>query len=312
MSEKKTIIDVHHHIIPSQLTSAAQFKVASGIGLPVWTIEKDREAMDQLGISGALLSLPESGIPGSGTAKIIHMINTTLADEVNKAPKRYGMLASLPLQDADSALKEIEYARDTLHADGFALPSNSTGIYISDDRLEPVLAELNRRSCVVFLHPGTPAGDNLPLFGRNMAVYEFPFETTRAMMDLIYKGKINKYPKIKWIVAHAGGTIPYLAYRLGLMKEIGAIRQTPEEVFAILQTLYFDLALSTSPYVFPGLKRLARASHVLFGTDYPMRQTAGISSSIEVLDGTQDFSDEEKKQILSETSKTLFPRFSDL
>ena len=137
----------------------------------------------------------------------------------------------MPFQDTDAALKEIEYACDTLKVDGFALQSNYAGIYISDDRFDLILEELNRCSAVVLLHPGTPGGDNLPLFGRHMSVYEFPFETTRAVMDLIYKGKLQRYPKIRWIIAHAGGTIPYLADRLSIAKEWGSYQSITRSCF---------------------------------------------------------------------------------
>jgi len=303
MSEIKSVIDVHHHIIPPQLVAASS-QSTSGISIPKWSIEKDLEDMDGLGISGALLSSPNSG-----TVKLVRMMNTMLAEATEKAPKRYGILASLPFQDTDAALKEIEYACDTLKADGFALQSNYAGNYISDDRFDLILEELNRCSAVVLLHPGTPGGDNLPLFGRHMSVYEFPFETTRAVMDLIYKGKLQRYPKIRWVIAHAGGTIPYLADRLSIAKEWGAISQSPEVVLENLQSLYFELALSASPYVFPALKRLAGASHIVFGTDYPMRSNKGISSSIQQINDTADFNEDETRLILSETSQSLFPRF---
>ena len=304
MSEIKSVIDVHHHIIPPQWAAAASQQPNLGITIPKWSIEKDLEDMDRFGITGSLLSIPESG-----TVDVVRMMNNMLAEAANKAPKRYGLLASLPYQDANDTLKEIEYATDTLHVDGFALVSNYAGIYISDDRFDVVLEELNRRSAVVFLHPGNPAGDNLPLFGRNVSVYEFPFDTSRAIMDLVYTGKIQRYPNIRWIIAHAGGAVPYLAYRLSIAKEWGAISQSPEEILGTLKSFYFELALSSSPYVFPVLKRLAGASHILFGTDYPMRPASGILPSMQQLNDTVDFNEDETNLIFSETSQSLFPRF---
>lgn len=147
---------------------------------------------------------------------------------------------SLPYEDLDQALKEIDYAFDTLKVDGFALVSNFGGIYISDDRLDKIWEELNRLCEVVFVHPGKPAGDNLPLFGRDISVYEYPFDTTRGMMDLIYKGKLQRYPNIRLIFAHAGGTIPYIAYHLSIAKEWGAITQNPEEVLSSLINSYYS------------------------------------------------------------------------
>lgn len=85
--------------------------------------------------------------------------------------------------------------------------------------------------------------------------------------------------------------------------------QSSEEVLESLSSLYYELALSTSSYVFPALKRLSGASHILLGTDYPMRPTEGILASIKQISDAEDFVDDEKRLILSDTPRNLFPRF---
>jgi Predicted metal-dependent hydrolase of the TIM-barrel fold len=149
----------------------------------------------------------------------------------------------------------------------------------------------------------------LPLFGRNIAVYEFTFETTRAVMDLVYKDKMTRYPHIRWIIAHAGGTIPFLAYRLSIARDWHGITQEPEEVLSVLSSLYYELALSTSPAVFAALREIAGPEHILLGTDYPMRPEKGAALSLEQFASYAGFQPEEQRQILSGTALTLFPRF---
>src|SRR6266567_9513337 len=308
MSETTPIIDIHHHAIPPALREAilAQLKQAanSAIDLPEWTLQRDWEAMQRLGITGALLSMP-----GSGTPEEVHAFNTFLAETSREDPRHHGFLSNLPMEDTEAALREIASVLDTLQGDGFALPSNYQGIYLSDERMDAILAELHKRSAVVFVHPGLPAGNNLPLFGRDVSVYEFPFDTTRAMMDLIYTGKLARYSQIRWIVAHAGGTIPFLAYRLSIASEWRGITQTPEEVLAALRTLYYDLALSTSPAVFQALQAVADPSHLLFGSDFPPRPEKGVAQSLEQFFEYPGFSAEEQRSITAGTAQALFPRF---
>lgn len=299
MSNEARIIDVHHHVIPKKVE-------IGGIPCPEWSIESDREGMRRLGITGALLSLPNS----DENFETVRKLNTYLAEISAKYPKEYGVLASIPYLDTDKALEEIAYSYDILKVDGFSLVSNHAGVYLSDDRMDAVLAELNRRSAVVFVHPGKPAGDNLPSFGRHVSVYEFAFDTTRAFMDLIYKGKLKCYPNIRWIAPHAGGTIPYLSYRLSIAGEWGAITQSPEEVLASLRTLYYELALSTSPITFSALNKLVGPSHILYGTDYPVRPEQGAAASLNQLNDYDGFSEDEKQMIKSDTICKLFPRFS--
>jgi predicted TIM-barrel fold metal-dependent hydrolase len=301
MSETTPVIDVHHHAISSSIRAAYD---ARAVQLPEWDIQSDREAMERLGVTGTLLSMP-----GSGTPEQVHQFNTFLAEFSREDPQHYGFLANLPYGDSEAALREIAYVLDTLKGDGFALLSNYNGIYLSDERMDAILAELHRRAAVVFVHPGPPAGDNLPLFGRDVSVYEFTFDTTRAIMDLIYTEKLRRYPNIHWVLAHAGGTIPYLAYRLSIAREWGGITQAPEEVLAALRTLYYDLALSTSPVSFQGLQAVVDPSHILFGSDFPMRPEKGVAQSLEHLSSYPGFQADEQRSITSETAQALFPRF---
>lgn len=291
-------IDIHHHVIGKNNPNAAM--------LPPWDMDIDAEAMKQMGITGALLSLPVSATP-----EITRQMNDFLAGFVKYDPKKYGMLACLPMAFTEEALKEIDYAYDTLNADGFIIPTNTKGIYIGDDKMDEILEKLNRRSAVVLLHPTKPAEVNDSLFVKDMSIYEFPFETTRAMMDYIYRGKAQKYPNIKWIISHAGGTIPYIAYRLSqVAQENKASSLSSDEVIASLKSFYYDVALSTAPTVFSTLKELVGTSQILFGTDYPLRQEKNVSDSIEQLRSYTGFDEDDKQLIMSETAKKLFPRFS--
>jgi predicted TIM-barrel fold metal-dependent hydrolase len=296
MTLYNSIIDIHHHAI---------FQNHKGIlNLPKWSIESDNEALDRMGIIGALLSLPISATP-----EIVQKLNYNLAELASYNEKKYGFLASLPLGNIDAGIKEIDFALDQLNADGFILPTNYQGIYLGSNTLTPLLEKLDDRKATVLVHPTTPSGDNLPNFNRDLSVYEYPLETTRAVMDLIYNDRCNQFPNIKWIIAHAGGTIPYLAYRLSIASEWNGITQTPEQVLKSIKSLYFDLALSTSPNVFSCLQNIVDSEHILFGTDFPLRFEAGVQRSIEELNNYIDYTEKDKLNILTNNAQRIFSRF---
>jgi len=297
MHSQNSIIDIHHHAIFQNHKA--------NLKLPAWSIESDQEAMERMGISGALLSLPISG-----PQDVIRKINSSLADLYNFNPAKYGMLASLPMANIDAALAEIDFAIHQLRADGFILPTNYQGIYLGSESLVPVLSELNRQNAVVLIHPTQPAGDNLPTFDRDLSVYEYPLETTRSVMDLVYKNRLAQFPNIKWIISHAGGAIPYLAYRLSIAAEWNGITQTPAEINSSLKSLYFDLALSTSPAVFSSLQQLVTSDHILFGTDFPLRFEQYVSGSMDEVNCFKGFTPIDKSFIFSETAQSLFARFN--
>ena len=298
------IVDVHHHALEDWM-----IEVAKKAGMPAasWTIESDMEAMDSAGIAAGVLSFPTPAPRDNAT---VRNSNEFMASIVADYPSRYGFFAGLNYDDVDGALSEIEYCHDTLKCDGFVMFGNYKGIYLSDDRIDAVLAELNARNAVVFVHPGPPAGETA--FERDPAVYEFPFETTRAVAELVYAGKIKKYPNIKWVLSHAGGALPYIAYRLASAKEVGAITQTFEEILPDLQSLYFEFALSVSPCSLPAVKALAGVDHMMFGSDLPMRTMEGLLESVEILKSETSLTAEEKIRMASGTALELLPRLKNL
>lgn len=292
------IIDVHHHVIGKNNPNFAN--------LPKWDMQIDAEENERLGIGGALLSLPVSSTPEQ-----TRTINDFLAGYASYDSKRYGMLACLPSPNIEATLKEIEYAYDSLLADGFCMPTHVNGTYIGDDKMDKIHAELNRRNAVVLLHPVKPSGDVPPLSVIDPSVWEFPFDTTRAIMDLLYRGKLKKYPNIRWIISHAGGALPYLVYRLSTVaEECKAINLSKEEVLDSFKNLYYDLALSTSNSVFQTLKDMAGTSQIVFGTDAPLRPNAGTQESVEIFKNTAIFTAQEKQSIAYDNSVALFPRFA--
>lgn len=315
MPQEPHRIDVHHHILPPDYVSAlASLGITAGGGrpLPAWDVQSALELMDRHAIATAITSISEPGIYFGDQAfagDLARLCNEFSAQLIHEHPERFGALAILPLPDVDAALRELEYAMDILHLDGVVLSSSVEGRYPGDPAFEELFTELNRRKAVVFLHPTVPAINtglklDLPPF-----LVEFVFDTTRAVTNLIYSGTIERCPDIRFILAHAGGTVPYLAYRIasGQVMLPGA----PQGVLTYLKQLYYDTALSANPYALRSLQELVDASHILFGSDYPFAPEIVTGFTVQGIQNYDGFDEQARKAIERESALALFPRFKD-
>jgi predicted TIM-barrel fold metal-dependent hydrolase len=154
-------IDVHQHVVPPFY--AAELPThggdLSGTVIPIWSPESAIDFMDSQQIATGMLSLTAPSVVRwykIRRREMARRVNDYTADLVAGRPDRFGNLATLPLPDVESALLELEYSLDTLHADGLILLSNYGGKYLGDEAFEPLWAELGRRLAVVFVHPGQP------------------------------------------------------------------------------------------------------------------------------------------------------------
>ncbi|SFD67316.1 Predicted metal-dependent hydrolase, TIM-barrel fold [Bosea sp. CRIB-10] len=282
-------IDIHHHFIPPRYrelvgADAIGRTLVSGRA-PPWSPQQSIEAMDRNGVSLAVVSISAPGFQcdeGERAALCSHC-NDFAARMRSDYPGRFGSFASLPLPDIEASLREIERACDELAADGIGLLTNYGGRYLGDPMFDPVFEELNRRAATVFVHPtDTPCGCWV---GLPAASLEFPFDTTRAIASLLFSGTIGRFPKIRMIFSHAGGTMPFLAGRLArLERRPDYKKMVPEGVKALLQTLYFDTALSAEPSMLNPLLALTTPEHVLFGSDYPYAPEDAMTAAVRALD----------------------------
>jgi predicted TIM-barrel fold metal-dependent hydrolase len=266
--------------------------------------------MDRNGISAAVTSF---GPPGfwfgdiEETRKLVRDCNDYSANLRRDYPDRFGMFAVLPFPDVDLALKEIEYVFDVLHADGVQLMTNCRNEYPGDPKFAPVFDELNRRKAVVYFHPipaeyGTPILDHFP-----PATLEFVFDTTRAVMSLLFEGTLARCPDVSFVFSHAGGTIPFLAERLARLTVREDFKKAvPNGVIPELSRLYFDTALSTNKFIFGSLQLLLKPGHILFGTDFPQAPESTTVSSLKGLNEL-GLGSTELRGILHDNSAKLFP-----
>lgn len=276
------LIDTHHHFYPPAYQKAwadweDQRKIPHlGVQL-AWTREQDIEAMDKSGITTSMLSLPSTpGVWFDGGAKgaqdMARNCCDFAAEMVRDHPGRYGLFAPLSMLDIDETLKEIEYAFDTLKADGVNLQTNYGDKWLGDPTYKPVLQELNRRKALVYVHPLVASCCGRLSVGAFPAVIEVPHDTTRTIVSLLLSGAFAQLRDIKWLFSHGGGTLPFLTGRLQAFYEQRARTAggfAPEGIEAEFRRLYYDTANATHPAAMAALMKLVAVSQITYGTDYP-------------------------------------------
>ena len=149
-------------------------------------------------------------------------------------------------------MAELGYAFDTLGADGVIVETNAHGVYLGDQRLEPVFAELARRRATVLVHPTSPPCWQQTALGRPRPMIEFIFDTARAVTGLILAGTLTRHPGMNIIVPHGGGALPLLADRIkAFLSASPSLHDPAPDPVAQLRRLYYDLAGTRSPARFP-------------------------------------------------------------
>lgn len=309
MSAAPRRIDVHHHLMSPRFAAAR--KVATGPGYEDalrWTPAASLAQMDQAGIATAMMSNPALwGWFDRDAARALARENNEFAARLRADhPGRFGVFAAIPMPDIDASLREIEYAFDTLDADGIGTTTNYGAVWPGDPVFDPVFEELNRRKAVVFVHPQSVAccrGLTPPVPDSTV---EFMFDITRCITSLLYRGALSRFAEIRFIFTHGGGTLPQLAERIARntlhQKEVAA--RLPRGAMAELQRLYFDVASTTSRPALAGLREFVPIAQWLYGTDYPFLPPAATDGGLAAF----DLSDEERAAIDRGNAERLFPR----
>ncbi|HZR68715.1 MAG TPA: amidohydrolase family protein [Burkholderiales bacterium] len=276
-------IDVHHHLVyPGYLSEIGDVRSGSGFK---WTPEMSIEDMDKSGIAIALLSIVQPSASVADAEKARHIARTSNeygAQLVRDHPGRFGSFATLPMTDTDASLKEIEYALDTLKANGIGLMTSYGDKYLGDAAFAPVWEELDRRKAVVYTHPLTPQCCRNTVPGVPPGVIEYATDTTRTIASLVFSGSAARYPNIRWIFSHGGGTMPFLLSRF--MREESTMkereRRLPRGVQYELKKFYYDTAQANHPGALAAMMRLIPITQVVYGSDFPFRPGVEVNEGL--------------------------------
>jgi predicted TIM-barrel fold metal-dependent hydrolase len=331
-------IDVHCHLVApeykayftkyrSQMSKYTQLP-------PEWSPEKHLADMEAGGVATSVVSLPMPGIYWGGRDRIrtiARQSNEYNAKLMSDHPGRFGMFATLPgPNDIDGCLKEAQYALDTLKADGIHLKTNyfdvgqgtySNDRWLGDPSFTPLYRELDRRRTVIYTHPQDAACciNVAPPIGRT--TIEYNTNTTRTIVHLVETGTAARYPNIRWIFSHAGGTMPFLAGRI-LGEEASYLRdggvlapgspkprtneKTPKGTLYELQRFFYDTAATSNPASMLALRRVVPLSQIVFGTDFPYGPSARI---VKELEASAVFNAQEMQAVNRGNAAKILPKY---
>ncbi|MGW0465448.1 amidohydrolase family protein [Streptomyces sp. NPDC003027] len=317
MQHVNGLIDVHHHAIPPSYAAALGDRVAiPGVDYPTWSPEASLEVMDGHGIAASVLSITAPGVSfvdGDRSRRLAREVNEYYAALIAEHPSRFGAFAILPLPDVAAAKDELAYAIDHLGLDGVGMLTSYGNRYLGDPEFEPLLAEIAERGLPVHVHPGTPPAKDVATFDLPPSLYDFTFETTRTVVDLLFSGVLDRLPHLKLIVSHAGGTLPFLAQRLTYGPTIGKYlsERAPKDVIGSLRGLYYDIAMSANRFALPALTELAAPDRILFGSDFPFMPAAHTTENVEGFASYEGWDERQRTAIGRTNALALFPRLAE-
>lgn len=263
--------------------------------------------LEKAGVDKQILTFTSPGTHIECAARAValaQMVNDALAKIKDERRNRFTALATLPLNDPIASAKEFERATSELGFKGVMLFSNVNGVALSDERFWPLYESANEINTVFYIHPIHPVGVEAMLDYWLMPLLGFTFDTTLAAAKLVFSGVVERFPKIKWVLAHLGGAIPYLAERLDRGYYAFAdcrknIRRPPSEY---LKEFYYD-TVNFDANALQLAINFAGVDHVVAGSDYP-HQIGSLEKMLDSIN-TLNISPETKAKILGNNAAGL-------
>ncbi len=327
-------IDVHAHSMSPAFRTAIQ-AIGGIIRTPDWSPELALRHMDRHAIQAGVLSLSTPGTHLGDDARardLARRVNEEAAGYIRQWPQRFGSFATLPIPDIDGACKEVAYALDHLHLDGVGLLANYEGKYLGHPDFDPLLAELNQRKAVVLVHPNnhptTQAVRKGISDGLGNFLVEFLFDTTRAALNLLFTDALHRFPGIRWILCHSGGTLPFATWRISDIASRQMIHPpwdtqypsaymarhgaglTQAQVFSDFKRFYYETALSAGRQSLGSTREVAAPDHILFGSDWPYCPDDMTEDMISATRDSGFFDDRQLAAVNRDNALKLFPRFA--
>jgi aminocarboxymuconate-semialdehyde decarboxylase len=273
-------IDVHAHYFPAPYMSylARHGRSATGRaeGSPI-TLDQRIELLDRVGIDMQVLSISSSTpytLPEAEVIEASRLANDLYVELCQQYPGRYLAFATLPLPYVDPALRELERTLALPEVVGVTLGCSIAARPLDDPAFAPLFAEMDRRGTVLFLHPqGVDAGLGTKDYGLTWLVGA-TFEDTVTTLRLIFSGWLQRYPRIRTIVPHLGGPLPFLKQRIDDLRAVNLAREegrepTPDQLPSrYYRQLYFDTVNSHPPALRCACETFG-VDRLLLGTDYP-------------------------------------------
>lgn len=327
-------IDVHCHIIPQDCMDLHAVgpdgreygvrieRLANGSEVPVfdgyrassvdaeqlWNVDLRLRQMDESGVSIQALSVPPMvffyQLEAQQAAEFAGRLNDGIAATVHGHPERFVGMATVPLQDTDLALAELERAVGELGMRGLAITSNVAGENLDAPRLFPFFERVAELEIPIFIHPNNVLGQDRLRSYYLTNLLGNPVDTAVAAASLVFGGVLARLPRLTTILAHGGGATPFLCGRWehGWHARPEPKRFLDHPPMADVRRFYFD-TITHSRETLAYLVQTFGADHVLIGTDYPFDM--GDTRPLETV-AALGLTDGEREQIVGGTASRLF------
>ncbi len=285
-----------------------------GFPTPEWDEEFQQEAMRELGISYALLSVSSPGVYTGNkfrSRELARRINEEGAEIVARSQGRLGFLATLPLPHVHSSIFEVRHCLDELHAAGVGLMTNYGGVYLGDHRLDELMEELDGRGALAVMHPTQPAvmqpnvNEEIPV-----PAFEYFVETTRTFINMVQNDTFTRYPDIRWVIPHGGAFLSVLADRFesfALMLRF-ADPDRRADIMEDMAHVYYDMAGFSEQKQLEMLLRNVGADHLLYGSDTPYTDLSACIGQAEALENTEKITEQQKQMLFTDNALALLNR----
>jgi aminocarboxymuconate-semialdehyde decarboxylase len=287
------IVDVHNHFYPPEYLAALQ----GGDSIVRVTIDADgnpevhypgdynvavpghrdiayrHQVLEREGVDTQLISLttPGTHVESPATAvRLARLVNDSFATIVRERSPRFAALATLPLNDPAASVAELRRSMGDFGFPGAMLFSNVNGVALADERYWPLYEAADSLGAVLYIHPTSPVGVEAMTEYWLMPLVGFLFDTTLAASKLVFSGVAERFPRIRWVLGHLGGAIPYLAERLDRgwrnFRDCRVNIDHPPSEY--LKRWYYD-TVNFDPNALRLAIEFAGADHILAGSDYP-------------------------------------------
>lgn len=263
-------------------------------------IDYREQVLRDTGVDTQIITLttPGTHIEEPSTAiKLARLTNDAFARIVAEKKRRFAALATLPLCDPQASVAELRRAMEQLHFHGAMVFSNINGVALSDQRFWKLYELADEKAAVMHIHPTNPVGVQAMMDYWLMPLVGFLMDTTLAAASLVFSGVAERFPRIRWVLSHLGGAIPYLVERLdrGFEAFADCRKNISRPPSSYLKQFYFD-TVNFDPKAIELAVAFAGADHVLAGSDYP-HQIGSIEKMFESLRAIR-VSEEDRAKIL--------------
>jgi len=306
-------IDVHHHVTPPKYLAELASRNLATPDMTAWSVARTLDDMDKAGVTTSIVSITSPAVSfadGEVARRVARESNEWMAELRRDHPGRFGSFAMLPMQDIDGSLREIEYALDTLKADGIGLLTSYGDKWLGHATYAPIMNELNRRKAVLYTHPTLANCCRGLLPDVAPTVIEFGTDTSRTIADIVFSGTAARCPDVKFIFSHAGGTVPFLTERFIQAPVINKnlAPRVPNGALYELKRFYYDTAWAYNPAPLAALAKLVATSQIVFGSDYPYRTGADTVKGLQAY----GFGMNDLKAIGRDNAVRLIPRLASV